>query len=188
MRMSVTYGLPGFHQMSEYIRSLLLQRRRKIASELRRTALWQEWVQVREELSKLGQSEIKIHLDIEARLPVSYIKEPSFIRTHDANNTPDPSIPYGKRIEKIYGIIEDVVRQLGGTATVDEVVENLTVMYEMNLEGRLRERVASFIATYNKRCPENQTLELWPQRTAEQKKVAQYEKIIYRGRQHIGAV
>lgn len=164
----------------DYLLNLLNKRKAELLKELQSSSAYIELEQVKRSIAGLtgryssDGDDLMIHYDDKK----SYTRQVNAFKK-DINNSPAAELPWGKRQEFMYDLIEQIVQDRGGELEIKEIER--TIREDHNLPWHKNDRdnrVVGYVLNYNKTNEDNIRLGLWPNRQEGQKRVKRYEKVV----------
>ncbi len=131
------------------------------------------------------EAKVKAQEYVPLHFPKPAVKSARRSSGHDLDNSPLVSIAFGGRMRYIYEKVEDLVKQSGGSMSLDDITEYLKLEY--NLEFTSERTVANYINLFNSNpsTEDEATLECFPKPAAGKIKVKKYTSVVYVGKERL---
>lgn len=181
----------------EYLITLLKDKKRAIVQDaLVSSGKLVEYDKIVEQINQLHhampttqrQTSLKVVESVPTWTPANKVpvKHPN-ASTRDSGNSLAAEAKHGERTLVAYNKIEEIVKGLGGEASLSDIKDHLEALYDTtwtDFDGRGKDsRIASTIATYANLYPDNITLDLLPKAKPGHKRVRKYERVRYIGKE-----
>ena len=163
---------------NEYLISVLKEKRARLVHKIKQAPEYIELQKIKYAINILQEDTKESHeLELTAD-PTGEKKVERKAFSKDMRNSPAADLPFGKRAEFMYELIEQIVKEAGGEAEISFIEKRIREDWNLSWSDPTGSRLVSYILQHNRRSPDDIRLGMWPKRKEGQKRVYRYKKIV----------